>query len=256
MPLDLAALLLEVAMLPIIMLWEQATGRTVSITSLRTASPGPAPEGLGLVFANDDQRWRLLLSCIPVRKRSPDPLAALLQFWPLAPRSMTHFCMPAALRVGTTRLSIAAFMSLRPGDAVLLQIGDGKSGMLVVAEVWTALARYDAANWRLLEAPKPASGAGRMEWTMRRIDTVDDGPDNSPINDPDQLPVQLTFEVGRLEITLAELRRLGPGSVLELGRDIAEPVRISAQGRPVGQGELVDVEGMVGVKVVRLFDYE
>jgi hypothetical protein len=29
-----------------------------------------------------------------------------------------------------------------------------------------------------------------------------------------------------------------------------------AQGRPVGQGQLVDVEGMVGVKIVRLFDYE
>ena len=61
---------------------------------------------------------------------------------------------------------------------------------------------------------------------------------------------------GDLEITLAELRRLGPGSVMELPRSITEPVRISAQGRPVGQGELVDIEGMVGVKIVRLFDYE
>ncbi len=87
---------------------------------------------------------------------------------------------------------------------------------------------------------------------MRSVDAAE----GSQINDPDQLPVQLTFEVGRLEITLAELRGLGPGSVLELGRNLAGAVHISAQGRPVGQGELVDVEGMVGVKVVRLFDYE
>jgi type III secretion protein Q len=256
MPPDLAALLLEFAMLPIIKALEQATRRKLSITGLTTANPGVTPTGLGFVLESDDQLWPLSLSSVPVHSDASDPLAALMQFWPPAPKSMARFRMPAALRIGTTRLSIAALRSLRPGDAVLLQVGDGSSGMLVVAERWTAPARRHAAAWHLLEAPKAASESGRMEWTMRSLDAVEDSPETPPINDPDQLPVQLTFEVGRLELTLAELRRLGPGSIIELGRGFAEPVRISAHGRPVGQGELVDVEGMVAVKVVRLFDYE
>jgi type III secretion protein Q len=257
MPSDLEALLLEAAMLPLITLLEQATRRDISIIALKTASPGAVSEGLGLVLERGDRRWHLLLSGALVSNGSPDPIAALFEFWPIAPAGMARFCLPAALRIGTTPLSVAAFKSLQLGDAVLLQIGDGKSAMLVVAEAWTAITQQDAAAvWRVLEAPKAASKVGRMEWTMRSIDTAESELENSPVNDPDQLPVRLTFEVGRLEITLAELRKLGPGSVVELGRNVAEPVHISAQGRPVGQGELVDVEGMVGVKIVRLFDYE
>jgi type III secretion protein Q len=169
---------------------------------------------------------------------------------------MARFGLPAVLRVGTTALSVAALASLRPGDAVLLRTGDGKKGLLVVAEMWTATAQRRAADWQLLEVPRAAFEAGRMEWTLRSFDAVEGEQAGTPINNPDQLPVQLTFEVGRSEITLGELRTLGAGSVLELGRSVAEPIRISAQGRPVGLGELVDVEGAVGVKVTRLFDYE
>jgi flagellar motor switch/type III secretory pathway protein FliN len=56
-------------------------------------------------------------------------------------------------------------------------------------------------------------------------------------------------------MTVAELRLLGPGSVLELGRSISELVRISAQGQTIGQGRLVDVDGAAGVQVVRMFDH-
>jgi type III secretion protein Q len=256
MPSDLAALLLEEVLLPLITRCEQATGRAIAITALKTAGGAAVTETLGLVLEYGDRCWHLLLSSAEPRDRSPDPLAALLQFWPVAPRSMARFRLPAALQVGATVLPVSTFRSLQPGDAVLLQVGNGRSGMLVVAGVWTAVARQDGGGWRLTEAPRAAAEVGRTEWTMRATDAAGGGLEHPPINDPDQLPVQLTFEVGRLEMTLAELRRLGPGSVLELGRAIAEPVRICAQGRPVGQGELVDIEGMVGVKVVRLLDHE
>jgi type III secretion protein Q len=86
-------------------------------------------------------------------------------------------------------------------------------------------------------------------------DMTEDRINAEAIADPGQLPVRLTFEIGRLEITLDELQRLGPGAVLELGRSISELVHISAQGQPVGQGRLVDVEGAAGVQVVRMFDH-
>jgi type III secretion protein Q len=250
MPMDLAALLLEAALLPAITRLEQATGRDITLTSMTTTDIGAIPDGVVLLLENDGQRWQLLLSA------QGGPLTALLRFWPVIPRAMPRFHLPAALRIGATRLPRVVFMSLRLGDAVLLQIGDGKCGMLVVAETWTAIVQQDAPVWRLVETPKPAAETARTEWTMQTIDAADGAEESEPISNPDQLPVHLTFDVGRLEVTLAELRRLGPGSVVELGRSIAEPVRISAQGRPVGQGELVDIEGVIGVKVIRLFDYE
>ena len=78
--------------------------------------------------------------------------------------------------------------------------------------------------------------------------------DGAPAADPDELPVLLTFEVGRLAIELGQLRRFGPGSVIELPR--RHPlVEIAAHGRRVGEGELVEVDGAVGVRITRLFDH-
>ena len=76
-----------------------------------------------------------------------------------------------------------------------------------------------------------------------------------PAADPDDIPVALSFEVGRLTMPLGQLRRLGPGSVIELHRSRQELVEIAAHGRSIGQGELVEIEGAVGVRIVRLFDH-
>ena len=185
----------------------------------------------------------------------------MLAFWPVAPRGTDRLGLLAALRVGATRLTRRVLTSLRPGDAVILEawaraLGAGGAiaeAVLVVAESWTALARQDAeGEWRLAEAPRPARWQGRGIWTM-------DGNNVSArpavAADPDEIPVTLTFEVGRLEIPLGELRRMGPGAVLELGRGAGELVEIAAHGRSVGRGELVEVDGAVAVRIVRLFDH-
>jgi type III secretion protein Q len=249
MPADLTGLLLEAALLPALSQLEQASGRDIVIGGLCAAASGAGPDALRLRLENDGHAWQLHL------RGAPDSITALLTLWPVTPRVMEDLAVPAALRIGATRLPLAVLRSLRVDDKILLQIGDGIGGTLVLAESWLAAAQQDKAGiWRLTEAPRPARGAGEAERTMLMHKSIDDETASAAITDPDQLPLQLTFEIGRLEITLAELRRLGPGSVLELGRSTSELVRISAQGQPVGQGRLVDVDGAAGVQVVRLFD--
>lgn len=68
----------------------------------------------------------------------------------------------------------------------------------------------------------------------------------------DEIPVRLTFDVGEREITLGDLRSIQPGYVFNLGRDPRSMVSIRANGRLVGEGELVDIEGRIGVSVLRL----
>ena len=70
----------------------------------------------------------------------------------------------------------------------------------------------------------------------------------------DQLPVRLMFELGRLELTLAELETLGPGHVFALGRDEHQPVDILANGKRIGLGEIIAVGDAIGVRVTRLGD--
>ena len=68
----------------------------------------------------------------------------------------------------------------------------------------------------------------------------------------DELPVRLSFDLGERGIALGELRTLMPGYTFQLGRDVRRAVIIRANGRAIGEGEVVDVDGRIGVAILRL----
>ena len=53
-------------------------------------------------------------------------------------------------------------------------------------------------------------------------------------------------------MTARELVELSPGAVLPLGRPLAGPVELVVGGKVVAIGELVDIEGELGVRLVQL----
>ena len=61
------------------------------------------------------------------------------------------------------------------------------------------------------------------------------------------LPLSVRF--GQTEMTLLELTRLGPGSVIDLGRPPDDPVDVLVHGRLVARGEVVVVSGNYGVRI-------
>ena len=50
-------------------------------------------------------------------------------------------------------------------------------------------------------------------------------------------------------MTLVELTRLGPGSIIDLGRSPDDPVDVLVHGRLVARGEVVVVSGNYGVRI-------
>jgi type III secretion system YscQ/HrcQ family protein len=66
-------------------------------------------------------------------------------------------------------------------------------------------------------------------------------------------PVVVRIEVGTVTLTAREWTDLRPGDVIETGRRIAEPVVLRVAGREVARGELVDVDGEVGVRTRQIF---
>jgi flagellar motor switch/type III secretory pathway protein FliN len=65
-------------------------------------------------------------------------------------------------------------------------------------------------------------------------------------------PVVVRVEVGAVTLTAREWAELGPGDVIETGRRIAEPVILRVAGREVARGELVNLEGELGVRIREL----
>jgi flagellar motor switch protein FliM len=66
------------------------------------------------------------------------------------------------------------------------------------------------------------------------------------------LEVEVAAEIGRVVLSGREIASLAPGAVVELRRPLGGPVDLVVQGRLVARGELVDVEGEVGVRVLEV----
>lgn len=62
------------------------------------------------------------------------------------------------------------------------------------------------------------------------------------------LPVVVRF--GRTELPIRALTRLGPGSVIDLGRSPDDPVEVLVSGRVVAHGEVVIVGGNYGIRIL------
>jgi flagellar motor switch protein FliN/FliY len=77
----------------------------------------------------------------------------------------------------------------------------------------------------------------------------------SPASDlgPLDVPVTLTVELGRVNLTLEKLAGLQPGDLIELGRHSREPVELTSSGRLVARGELVLIDTELGVRVTHVF---
>ena len=66
-----------------------------------------------------------------------------------------------------------------------------------------------------------------------------------------ELPVQVQFELGRLEVALEDLAQLQPGYVFALPAHLqGTNVAIRANGREVGRGELVAIGDTLGVRLL------
>jgi hypothetical protein len=67
-------------------------------------------------------------------------------------------------------------------------------------------------------------------------------------------PVVVRVELGAVTLTAREWAALRAGDVIETGRRIAEPVVLRVAGRELARGELVNVEGELGVRVLEILD--
>ncbi|MFD4840250.1 type III secretion system cytoplasmic ring protein SctQ [Achromobacter sp. NPDC058515] len=146
-------------------------------------------------------------------------------------------------RLGWTDMPAAELRSLQVRDTVFLDhylvspdgelwLAAGAQGLRVrleqssylVTQGWTSL---------MTETPQPPADAEAGAQTPFDIDAI---------------PVRLTFELGERHLTLGELRRLQPGETFDLERPLADgPVIVRANGALLGTGELVEIDGRIGV---------
>jgi flagellar motor switch protein FliN/FliY len=103
--------------------------------------------------------------------------------------------------------------------------------------LWGSVAQLKAAADAAGQiAPSTASAASLV--TDPRIDVLLD------------IDLPLVVRFGKTELPLRQLTRLGPGSVIDLGRSPDDPVDVLVSNRVVARGEVVVVSGSYGIRIL------
>ncbi len=64
-----------------------------------------------------------------------------------------------------------------------------------------------------------------------------------------EVPVRVTVQIGCARMSLGELVKLGPGSLVPLDREAHEPADILVNGRIVARGEVVTIDNTYGIRI-------
>ena len=66
------------------------------------------------------------------------------------------------------------------------------------------------------------------------------------------VPVSISAVIGRAQLSVAQLLKLGAGSILELDRKVGEAIDIYVNNRLVARGEIVIVDERLGVTMTEI----
>jgi len=111
-----------------------------------------------------------------------------------------------------------------------------------------------------IDAPtgEDAEPAAARNGTKTGIDTVKEEEGTKPGLEDTVLsaPVVVRVELGSVEMTVREWSELRAGDVVQCGKRIGEAAELRVGGSVVARGELVNVEGELGVRIVQIVNYE
>ena len=173
--------------------------------------------------------------------------------------------VPLTIEAGYGFLSTAEVVALRPDDIVILDhfgprpVTGGPVALRLRGGVFPAY--LDGAGVTILGPfhlraesmadAKPDNPSAEHPITSSEPTTLPSAPSEHLLR---ELPVQITCEIGRVTLTAREILELRPGAVVPVGRPLAGPVDLTAGGRVMARGELVDVEGELGVRVTEIIE--
>ena len=185
-------------------------------------------------------------------------------FVPLArDRAFSHDALSAMgdasialpLVVTTTLATRADLMALAPGDVLVPAARAALAKTREDGAVLGAVALVAPTSERGLSADLAEGGRlvvrGLLEnhpWIQERSMTSD--ATTTTLEVLEDAPVVVRVELGSVEMKAREWAELAPGDVVALGRRVGDPAILRVGGVELARGELVQVDGEYGVRIV------
>lgn len=175
-------------------------------------------------------------------------MAGLVARAPAASNGLSDDSVPVLLRaeLGVTWLTAAELGALAVGDNVLIEhpFTDPAGELWLGQDRWGLRIRGEGAGFVVTQTFAPSGS--QMTPTST---TAADG--DAPVA-LDTVPLRLAFDLGERSLTLGELKTLQVGQSLDLGRPLSGAVSLRVNGALVGSGDLVEIDGRLGVTITSL----
>ncbi len=107
------------------------------------------------------------------------------------------------------------------------------------AEVSSAKFQIDEPKFEEIETTRDETDLGEIDPKLELLYDL-------------QLPV--TIELGRTNMLIRNILKLGRGSVIEFDKLVSEPVDVLVNGRKVAEGEVVVIDKHFGIRITTLVD--
>ncbi|WLH14897.1 type III secretion system cytoplasmic ring protein SctQ [Pseudomonas hefeiensis] len=168
-----------------------------------------------------------------------------------APHVLPDLRLWLAVEAGEADLSVGELRSLNPGDVVMLDPWPTAQVRLVLNRRLSARAGQDGTTLKLLETLMSVNFS--EEFSVSEAPSMSETSDGQSLDSRlDDLPLKMICQAGSVELTLAQLRELGEGSLLSFTEQRQDSVDLMVNGRRVGLGQLVRIGPGLGVRVLSI----
>lgn len=246
--------LLEAAMAPLADTARQQLGMVLTLKQVDPVSE-PVPVGAGgLLFAVKGSAalpgWSAV---IKIEDMLPPEVTEWFRQSAEIPQAGDYGWLPllVKLEIGYTSLSLFSVESLKPGDIILCDSCylSERQWRVNIDDYFFCFAGVEGDN---LTVQVPLEKVMEEELTVPEAENETQAPDDADDvqGQVADLPVDVVFVAGRLNVTVSELQQIRPGYVFDLRQNSDRRVDICAKGVTLGRGELVEVDGRTGVRIL------
>ncbi len=253
LPENLGLALTENAMEELLVTAERGLSSKITLQSLSAEQNSrlyTLPIGFELMEANrakpEGSNIRTISGLIMLEERLYPLLQERMRFWP-STHNETWDAMEVRLNleIGRTQLTIEDINNLAVSDVLLPDNND-----------------FQTAHQLRLRLKADMACAAQLNINQNQNNTLTITTDWNAMTDETQqnnieqinkVPVQLSFDLGHKNMSFNEVKQLRPGYVLDLPGTLPEVVQILAQNKQIGTGELVEIDGRIGIRILSLF---
>ncbi len=240
LPLELRAELLEAALEPLLSSISAQLDIKINVLNFFKIKPNDIND-FSIAFKITENEKNNIDAILVLNKKLKPIVEKLINKWP------TFYYTPDWNNHVTTVWLEVGVMTLPVSDLEEIEVAD-----VIMMDTSESIINQDI-HLRLISGERFKASINDEKITVKSgVIKMSNDNENDVANVGD-LPVKLTFDIGDLELPFHEIESLTSGYIINLEKPFAEVVKIRSQNRVIGTGELVDIKGKVGVRIISLF---